>query len=87
MDSSKHITGCYTTNPREVLPPLYIFDSKAASLDNFKVETSWVDGLPSVAGKFGWEKEYTYYSSVAVRKKGSMDESLFQEYVEKIVQG
>ena len=28
VDSSRHIMGCYTTNTLEVLPPLYIFDSK-----------------------------------------------------------
>ena len=43
VDSSRHITGCYTTNPWEVIPPIYIFDSKAASSDNFKVKPSWVN--------------------------------------------
>ena len=68
-----------------MLPPLYIFESKAEKLGNLNIEPSWVEGLPTVTGKFGQYNKFLYHSSVAVHKKGSMSDSLFWIYVEKIV--
>ena len=85
VDSSRHITILYTTNLLEVLPPIYIFYLRAKNSVNFKIEPSWVEWLPTITGKFGRDKKFLYHSSVAVWKKGSMYESLFWIYVEKIV--
>lgn len=85
VDSSRHITGVYATNPHEVLPPLYIFDSKATNPSNFKVEPSWVGNLPYVTGHFGMPRKTLFHSEVAVRPKGSMDESLFESYIRRII--
>ena len=69
VDSSRHITWCYTTNLLEVIPPLYIFDSKAENSGNFKIEPYWVEGFPTVTGKFGLENKFLYHYSVAVRQR------------------
>ena len=75
----------HTKTPLEVLPPLYIFDSEAENSENFKIKPSWVEGLPTVTGKFGRYKKFLYHSSVDVWKKGYMDESLSRPYIQKIV--
>ena len=76
----------YTTKPLEVLPPLYIFDSRAGNLVNFNIEPSWVEGLPDFTGKFGRDKKFIYHSSVDVwKKRVPWMRVLFRLYVEKIV--
>ena len=52
---------------------------------NFKIETSWYEGLPTATRKFGQDKNFLYRYSVDGWQKGSMDESLFQIFVKNIV--
>ena len=54
-------------------------------MGNFNIEPYWVEGLPTASGKFGQDNKFLYHYSVAVRKKGSMYESLFWLYDENIV--
>ena len=82
----QHTTGVYgTTALGEVIPPLYIFDSSAQTEDGLRVNERSVNGLPKVCGKFGCPTVETYSSFIAVRNSGSMDEGLFQEYIENVI--
>ena len=55
--SSRYTNGVYSTNPLEVLPPLYIFDTKSKDASNYKINPEWCKGLPKVVGKFGRNKK------------------------------
>jgi hypothetical protein len=80
------VTGVYATNAAgEALPPMYIFDSGAKLEQNFRVKTTWLDGLPVIKGRFGCPELIEESSFFSVRSRGSMDDSLFIEYIEKVV--
>ena len=86
VKSSRHVTGVYATNSAgEALPPMYIYDSSAKSAANFQVKTEWLEGLPTVVGKYGRPNLVENSSFYAVRGKGSMDNSLLNAYIEQIV--
>ena len=86
MKSSRHVTGVYATNAAgEVLPPMYIFDSGAKVEDNFRVKLKWLEGLPSISGRFGCPSIIECASFYAVRMRGSMDDSLLNSYIEDVL--
>ena len=86
VKAGRHVTGVYATNAAgEALPPMYIFDSSATIEKNFRVKVSWLDGLPTVEGRFGCPSRVESGSYYAVRSSGSMDDSLFNDYVERVV--
>jgi hypothetical protein len=86
VKSSLHVTGVYATNAAgETLPPMYIFDSGAKIDDNFRVKLKWLEGLPNVTGRFGCPSMKESSSFFSVQTKGSMDDSLLNEYIDKVV--
>ena len=86
VKSSRHVTGVYATNSAgESLPPMYIFDSGAKIEDNFQVRLQWLDGLPSITGRFGCPERVECGSFYSVRSHGSMDDSLLNEYIDKVI--
>ena len=86
VKAGRHVTGAYATNAAgEALPPMFIFDSGAKIEDNFRVKLSWLEGLPVTTGRFGCPTIVETASFYAVRARGSMDDSLFVEYIEKVV--
>ena len=87
VESARHTTGVYTTNAAgEVLPPMYIFDSKAKDEENFTIDLRACDGLPSVTGYYGTGKLTTFnHSFVSCRSKGSMDTSLWAEFNRTVI--
>ena len=86
VKAGRHVTGVYATNAAgEALPPLYIFDSGAKIESNFRVKLSWLDGLPKVTGRFGCPDRIEESSFYSVRSRGSMDDSLFNDYIERVV--
>ncbi len=85
VKNDRHITGVYATNPLEVLPPLYIFDTKAKSESNFHIDPEWCRDLPVVAGKYGTGKKMRYPSFVAMRPKGSMDNTLYPVFLNEVI--
>ena len=86
VKAGRHVTGCYATNSAgEALPPLYIFDSGAKVEANYRVKLSWLNGLPEVTGRYGCPERVTQASFYSVRARGSMDDSLFNDYVERVV--
>ena len=83
---SRHTTGVYgTTAGGETLPPLFIFDSAAQTEEGLRVNEKSVIGLPRISGLFGCPTVQEFPSFVAVRASGSMDEKLFQEYVQNVI--
>jgi hypothetical protein len=85
VKSARHVTGAYATNAAgEALPPFYIFDSSAKLWENFRVKVEWLEGLPLVFGRFGCPTIIKSGSFYAVRPRGSMDDSLLNEYIEKV---
>jgi len=85
-ESSRHTTGVYAVNlAGEVLPPLYIYDSKAKKEENFAVDPEIVERLPKVAGRYGLLKKTEFGSFVSVRRKGSMDTSLWAKFNEEVI--
>ena len=86
VKAGRHVTGVYATNAAgEALPPMYIFDSGAKLEQNFRVKTTWLEGLPVIKGRFGCPELIEESSFFSVRSRGSMDDSLFIEYIEKVV--
>ena len=69
-----------------MLPPMYIFESGAKIEANFRVKTKWLEGLPTVAGRFGCPSVQDNLSSFfAVRSRGSMDDTLLNDYIDNVV--
>lgn len=86
VKAGRHVTGAYATNADgEALPPFYIFDSGAKSDANFRVNTEWLVGLPSIKGRFGCPTTVESESFYAVRSRGSMDEELLNQYIETVI--
>lgn len=86
VKAGRHVTGVYATNAAgEALPPMYIFDSSATMEKNFRVKVSWLEGLPTIEGRFGCPSRVESGSFFSVRSSGSMDDSLFNDYIERVV--
>ena len=86
VKSARHVMGVNATNAAgETLPPMYIFDSSAKSDDNFRVKVEWLEGLPSVTGRYGCPTIVESGSFYAVRSRGSMDDSLLNDYIERVI--
>ena len=80
VKSARHVTGVYATSAAgEALPPMYILDSSAKSDENFRVKVEWLEGLPTVQGRFGCPTRVASDSFYAVRSQGYMDDSLLNE--------
>ena len=79
--NAHHTTGVYGVTLRgEPLPPLYIVDTKSKNVDNYRIDPRICQGLPIVRGKYGQDTVSSYPSNVALRRKGSMDTSLWAMY-------
>ena len=78
--------GCYATSnsAKEALPPLYIFDSREKVESNYRVKLSWLNGLPEVTGRYGCPERVAQASFYSVQARGSMDDYLFNDYVERV---
>jgi len=86
VKSARHVTGAYATNAAgEALPPFYIFDSCAKTSENFQVKVEWLVGLPSVTGRYGCPTIVESGSFFAVRPRGSMDDTLLNDYIERVI--
>ena len=86
VKSARHVTGAYATNATgEALPPFYIFDSCAKTSENFQVKVEWLVGLPSVTGRYGCPTIVESGSFFAVRPRGSMDDTLLNDYIERVI--
>jgi hypothetical protein len=64
---------------------MYIFDSGAKIESNDRVKMSLLEGLPVIEGRFGCPSRVEVASFYSVRARGSMDDLLFNEYVERVV--
>ncbi|KAI2493030.1 hypothetical protein MHU86_21504 [Fragilaria crotonensis] len=86
IKSARHVTGAYATNVAgEALPPFYIFDSSAKFRENFRVKVEWLEGLPLVTGRYGCPTVVKSSSFYAVCPRGSMDDSLLNNYIETVI--
>ncbi len=45
----------------------------------------WLEGLPRVKGRYGFGQAVEKGPSFAVRPKGSMDNTLLNDYIERLV--
>ena len=85
-ENSQHTTGVYgVTLGGEALPPLYILDTSSKNEDNYKIDPEICKGLPIVKAKYAGDVSMSWPSSLAVRKKGSMDTSLWTLFNKKII--
>ena len=81
VPTQNHVKGVYKYNPvGEVLPPLYIFETKSKIPENLNIDPQVCDGLPVLSDMFRYNKMCSYTSKVDVRKKGSMDTSIWSAY-------
>ena len=86
IENSRHTTGVYTTNAAgEVLPPMYIYDSKAKNEDNMTIDVLATDGLPMGKGYFGHGTERSVPSYVSASDKGGMNGTLWSEFNERVI--
>ena len=80
VETALHTSGCYAFTLRgEPLPPLYILSTKSECEDNYRFDVEVCKGLPVVTGKYAQDKVSLHASRIAVRKKGSMDTSLWHD--------
>ena len=81
-----HVTGFYGSNAAgEMLPALYIFDSSAKEAADRAAKLPWLFTLPRVKGQFGHESENIYEPFVAATPKGSTEDWVFEEMIEKVI--
>jgi hypothetical protein len=66
VKSARHATNA----AGEALPPFYVYDSSAKSDENFRVKVSWLEGLPSVSGRYGCPTLVESDSFHAIRPRG-----------------
>jgi hypothetical protein len=86
VKQGQHVTGMHATNSAgKVLPPLYIFDSGAKIDSNYRAKLSWLEGLPVIEGRFGCLDRVEVASFYSDWARGSMDDSLFNDYIEQVV--
>ena len=72
-----HITGVYAYNLRgDMLPSLFMFESKSQEPENYKIDTRICENVPTVTGKYGEDEVKCYVS---------MDVSLWSMYNRKCV--
>jgi hypothetical protein len=69
----------------EVLPPFVIFGTSAEIVDNRKVNTDNLQNLPDVLGYYGSEELLRCNTDFAVTDKGSMDKTLWPQYIKKTI--
>ncbi len=80
VETGGHITGVYAFTLRgEPLPPMYIFSTKAECEDNMKYSPDVCEGLPLVEANYAQDTIFNHPSITVLRKKGSMDTSLWHE--------
>jgi hypothetical protein len=80
VEAASHTTGIYGfTLSGESLPSLYIFSSDAAQEENFKFDPKICKGLPCITARYGNADATEQPSRVAVRRKGSMDTTLWHD--------
>lgn len=83
---SRHATGVYSHSACGVnIPPLYIYDSKAANDEKFKVRPEWCKNLPIVEGYYGCPTKKKWPSHAERPSSGSMTDHIFQQCVNKCV--
>ena len=58
--------GVYALTPIEPLPPIYIFESGSKDDKRIRVKTDWIKNLPTVYGKWGFNKVTAVDSHVVV---------------------
>ena len=85
-ESSRHTAGVYTVNlAGEVLPPLYVTDTKSQLEENFAIDSRICIGLPEVIGAYGMYQPTKFTPWLAVHRKGSMDISLWTQFNENVL--
>lgn len=77
----------YAASISEVLAPLYIRDTKCKDPTRYRIQRSWVEGLPQVRGQFGFEEERIFSSLNAVTPSGSMTNDLFDMMLDELMKG
>ncbi len=65
----------------EASAPMSIFDLGA---ENFRVKVEWVEGVPSIKKWFGYPRFIVLHAFYTVHAKGSMDNSLLNDYCERV---
>jgi hypothetical protein len=87
VKSARHVTGANaTTAAGKALPPFFIFDSSTKSEENFQVKVEWLEGLPYISGLYGCPTHQDeLHSFFAVRPRGSMGDSLLNQYIETAI--
>jgi hypothetical protein len=69
----------------EPVPPFVIVSTSAEIEDNFKIDTGVLSSLPVVNVKFGMDEKQDMFCGHAVTKKGSMDTTLWPQYMQHIL--
>jgi hypothetical protein len=81
VKSARHVTNA----AGEALPPFYKYDLSAKSDEKFRVKACWLGGLPSVSGRYGCPSLVESDSVYAVRQRWSMDNTLLNHYIKKVI--
>ena len=80
--SNRHVTGgLAVTAAGEFLPPLIIYSTSAEKEENYAANNEWIVRLGITKGKYGHDHFIERLPYIAVRKVGSMDITLFMDFV------
>ena len=80
VENSSHVTGMHWANyDGEVGAGMYLFDSSASEAEDRRIRASWINGLPSTRGYFGFNELRTVSPSVAVTPKGGTVQGTLQQ--------
>ena len=69
------------TGANEAIPPFFIFPTKAANKDNFKLKWEILKNLPQIQGQYGYSEPRAFDVGVGMNTKGGMNEEMFHKYV------
>jgi len=83
--STFHMTGVYSTTLRgKPLIPLYILSTGSLREDDYRIDSRFCEGLPTVVAAYGADKEACYSPAICVHHKGSMDMGLWHQLIRDV---
>jgi hypothetical protein len=73
------------TGENEAIPPFFIFPTKAANKENYKLRWEVLQNLPQIVGQYGYSTRRAFDVGVGMNPKGGMNEEMFLKYVTELL--
>ncbi len=85
VKNDNHITDVYTTYTLELLPPLFIVDTKAKSKSNYNFDIEWCFGLHIVVGKYGTGYKMQYPCLYPYLQRDQLTRLLHPLFIKEVI--